>query len=68
MDELDRMAEIPTCNIMGAKDAYLLWSIALFDICDENQGRLLNHGRYIPFQGFQSMQQLLRGWKGLLGM
>ncbi|PHH61343.1 hypothetical protein CDD81_477 [Ophiocordyceps australis] len=44
-DECEDVIDIPTCHVVGCKDPYINGSMALYDICDQDQAVLFDHGK-----------------------
>ena len=44
-DETEVRIDIPTLHLVGCNDPYLTGSIALYNMCDEDNAELLDHGK-----------------------
>ncbi len=44
-DESEDVIDIPTLNIVGGKDPYILGAMALYNMCDEDTAELFDHGK-----------------------
>lgn len=44
-DQSEDLIDIPTCHVVGAGDPYLHGSMALYNVCDEDNAMFFDHGK-----------------------